>query len=88
MANNALGFVQLAVKALREAAAAGLNGPAGDAAATLVQQAALAAQEAQRQVQARPDAPAPAAAPQTAPAPAAPAAPVAPQDKRLGGAGR
>lgn len=88
LANNALGFVQLAVKALREAAAAGLNGPAGDAAATLVQQAALAAQEAQRQVQARPDAPAPAAVPQTPPAPAAPAAPVAPQDKRLGGAGR
>jgi curli biogenesis system outer membrane secretion channel CsgG len=88
LVNNALSFVQLAVKALREAAVAGLTGPAGDAAATLVQQAALAAQQAQKLVLARNDAPAPTAAPQTAPAPAAPAAPVAPQDKRLGGAGR
>jgi hypothetical protein len=97
LVNNALSFVQLAVKALREAAAAGLSGPAGDAAATLVQQAALAAQEAQKQVLARPDAKpaptatAPAAAPAAGAAPAtgpAPAAPVSPADKRLGGAGQ
>lgn len=89
LVNNALSFVQLAVKSLREAAASGLSGPAGDAAATLVQQAALAAQEAQKLVLARPDAPPPPAAPSAAaPAPAGTAPPVTPQDKRLGGAGQ
>lgn len=89
LVNNALSFVQLAVKSLREAAASGLSGPAGDAAATLVQQAALAAQEAQKLVLARPDAPPPPAEPAAAPPAAAGAAPpVTPQDKRLGGAGQ
>jgi hypothetical protein len=88
LVNNSLSFVQMAVKSLREAAAAGLSGPAGDAAATLVQQAALAAQEAQKQVLARPDAkPAPAAAPAAPAPPAAGPSPVTPQDKRLGGTG-
>jgi curli biogenesis system outer membrane secretion channel CsgG len=90
LVNNALSFVQLAVKSLREAAASGLSGPAGDAAATLVQQAALAAQEAQKLVLARPDAPPPAPpAAAAAPAPAGSAPPpVTPEDKRLGGAGQ
>jgi len=83
MANNAIAYMQLAVKALREAAAAGLTGIEGDTSATLVQQAVAASQEAQNRVMARADAPAPAPAAATE----TDIAPVDPQDKRLGGPG-
>ncbi len=83
MANNAISYMQLAVKALREAAAAGLTGIEGDTAATLVQQAVAASQEAQKRVVERPDAP----AKPTEAAPAPPPPPVDPRDARAGGPG-
>ncbi len=67
----------MAVKTLKEAAAAGLTGPEGDAAATLVEQAIAVAQEARRLAKAK------AAA---APTPESPGAP-GPDDKKLGGTG-
>ncbi|WP_291835683.1 CsgG/HfaB family protein [Limimaricola sp.] len=91
-AAQSMAFTQLAAQALRQAAAAGLNGPEGDAAATVVQQAIAASQLAQTKVSARTDAPPAvpttdgAAAPDAAPA--TDASPLATgQDKRLGGAG-
>ena len=78
IAKEATAYMNAAVKQLREAAKAGLTGPEGDAAATLVQQAVAATQAAQKQVLARPDAPAQPDAPAATPSAAAPAQPAAP----------
>lgn len=90
-ADEALRYMTLAIQALRAAAAKGLTGPEGDAAATLVEKAIASAQGAQKlateKAASAPEAPAP--APQAAPvAPPEETPPIREEDKRLGGPGR
>lgn len=91
-AAESIQYTALAMRALREAAAAGLTGPEGDAAATVVEQAMKVSQAAKQMVDQReapqaqgPSAPLSGDVPPSA-QPAAPA-PTSPQDKRLGGTG-
>jgi curli biogenesis system outer membrane secretion channel CsgG len=82
-ANDAARFMALAVQALQQAAALGLGGPEGDAAATLVEKAIRVAEAVQRMVADRKAAEAPQP---LAPTAAAPTAPLMDQDIRAGGA--
>jgi len=89
-ADEALRYMTLAIQALRAAAAKGLSGPEGDAAATLVEKAIASAQGAQKlateKAAAEPgEPPAPALAPPVPPKVEAP--PIRAEDKRLGGSG-
>ncbi len=85
-ANEAAQYMTLAIQALREAAAKGLTGAEGDAAATLVENAIRATEAAQKYIagakypEAAPASPTPAAEPQ----PKGPD-PAKPDDKKLGG---
>lgn len=82
-ANDAARFMALAVQALQQAAALGLRGPEGDAAATLVEKAIRVAEAVQRMVADRKAAETPQP---VAPAATAPTAPIMDQDVRAGGA--
>lgn len=85
-ATEAAQFMALAVQALRQAAELGLTGPEGDAAATLVEKAIMAAEAAQKIFNDRKAAEG-GVAPIPAPAPApATTAPIDDRDKRAGGA--
>lgn len=85
-ATEAAQFMALAVQALRQAAELGLTGAEGDAAATLVEKAIMAAEAAQKIFNDRKTAEGGGATiPVPAPAPA-PTAPIDDRDKRAGGA--
>lgn len=89
LANQSAQYVSLAIKTLREAAAAGLTGPEGDTAATLVEQAINVATAAQQNaVEKRAAEQAAGQPPATAVPTNTVAPPVLPTDKRLGGAGQ
>lgn len=86
-ANEAAQFMALAVQSLRQAAEMGLTGAEGDAAATLVEKAIMAAEAAQKLFNDRKAAEGGgAAAPAPAPAAPEPDAPIDDRDKRAGGA--
>ena len=93
-ADDALQAMTLAIQTLRAAAAKGLAGPEGDAAATLVEKAIVSAQAAQQMATEKAiaeDVPAQADVliDPTATGDAVPQdPPISPEDKRLGGAGR
>lgn len=89
-AAEATRFTALAIQALREAAAAGLTGPEGDAAATLVEQAILVVQAANQIAERRraaEDGTSPPGPSPMQPGAAPPVPPVQPHDRRLGGPG-
>lgn len=86
-ANESAQYMTLAIQALQEAAAAGLAGPEGDAAATLVENAIRAAEAAQKYVASgefEKALPVPQPVPQQTPSDSGPN-PASPTDKKLGG---
>ncbi|SOB89423.1 curli biogenesis system outer membrane secretion channel CsgG [Rhodobacter sp. JA431] len=95
-ADEALRYMTLAIKTLREAAAKGLTGPEGDAVATLVEKAITAAQAAQKYAtdmagnadDAAEDTEEPAPLSPVIPAPVQEDGPILPEDKRAGGPGK